>query len=265
MKTTKAILLVSFGTSYLESKEKAIDKLLAKIEGQFPGCPTYQAWTSRTILSILKKQSGLAIPTIEEAMASIQTDGMETLIVQPTYFINGLENRKMQQLVRLNASPSLSLCFGAPLLAATEDLNAVLKAVVREFAWLPRDEALVLMGHGSPDCANSAYAALDGMLKRMGYGNFFVGSIEGSPSLGHTMQQIAPLNPKKIHLTPFMLVAGGHAHKDMAGNQRDSWKSLLEAAGYEVECHLKGLGEYDEIQNIYLRHLKKAMEEEVGS
>lgn len=260
MKTTKAILLASFGTSYLDSKEKAIDTLSEKAAKQFPGYRTYQAWTSKAIIRMLKMQSGLAIPTIEEAMASIQADGMETLTVQPTYFIDGLENKKMQQLVRLNASPSLTLRFGAPLLAAAEDHKAVLKAVTQKFAWLPKDEALVLMGHGSPNCACPAYAKLDNMLKCMGYGNFYVGSLEGSPSMEHTMQQIAQANPKKIHLAPFMLVAGGHAHKDLAGNHKESWKSLLEAAGYEVECHLRGLGEYEEIQNIYLRHLRKAIE-----
>lgn len=259
MKTTQAILLVSFGTSYPDSKEKTIDKLLEKTVEQFPDYQIYQAWTSKTLIRILKEQNGLAIPTIEEAMMSIKRDSIETLAVQPTHLINGFENEKMEQLVRLHASPSLNLRFGAPLLASAEDHKAVLQTTIREFSWLPKDEALVLMGHGSPNCANLVYAALDNMLKGMGYGNFFLGSMEGAPSLNGIIQQIAQKTVRKVHLAPFLLVAGGHAHKDMAGSEKDSWKSLLEAAGYEVECHFKGLGEYEEIQNIYIEHLRKAI------
>lgn len=134
MKKPQAILLVSFGTNYPDSKETTIDKLLEKTMDQFPDCQIYQAWTSKTLIRILKEQNGLAIPTIEEAMMSIKSASIETLTIQPTHLINGLENEKMEQLVRLHASPSLNLRFGVPLLAFTEDHKAVLQTTIREFS-----------------------------------------------------------------------------------------------------------------------------------
>ncbi len=260
MEQKQAILLVSFGTSYLESKEKTIDRILERTREAFPDYEIYQAWSSKVILRILKERNHIVIPTIEEAMAQILSDGVTQLIVQPTHFINGIENEAMEELVEKRAAPNVSIRFGAPLLSSTEDQQAVLGAVLREFSRLPADEALVYMGHGTAHHANCVYAALDYMLKDMDCPNFFMGTVEAYPDLQALIRQVARTNAKKVHLAPFMLVAGDHANHDMAGEQEDSWKSQFEAAGYEVECHLKGLGEYEGIQDIYLEHLKKALE-----
>lgn len=257
MKTTKAILLVSFGCSYLDSKEKTIDRIAAKAKAHFPDHKIYQAWTSKVIIKILKKRERLVIPTIEEAMAAIAADGIESLVVQPTHLINGLENDVMTETVRNHAPENLKLRFGAPLLTSTKDQKAALSAVIQEFSSLSSKEALVLMGHGTAHEANSVYASLDNMLKDMGYPNFFMGTVEACPDLEDLIRQISLTDIKKVHLAPFMLVAGEHANKDMAGEQENSWKSLFTSAGYEVVCHLKGLGEYESIQEIYMEHLRQ--------
>nr|WP_275443284.1 sirohydrochlorin cobaltochelatase [Petralouisia muris] len=260
MKQKQAILLVSFGTSYLKSKEKTIDKLLEKTAESFPDYRIYQAWTSKVIIKILKERNNIVIPAIEEAMAQIHSEGIEKLIVQPTHFINGIENETMEELVLQHAAPGLDIRFGDPLLTSTEDHKAVLQAVIREFSQLPREEALVYMGHGTTHHANSVYAALDYMLKDMGCLNFFMGTVEAYPDLDALIRQVTRTKARKVHLAPFMLVAGDHANNDMAGDHKDSWKSQFEAAGYEVECHLKGLGEYEGIRDIYMEHLRKAIE-----
>lgn len=260
MNDTQAILLVSFGTSYLDSKKKTIDKMLERTGETFPDYKIYQAWTSKMILKILRERDNLIIPTIKEAMASLQADGVKKLIVQPTHFINGLENELMTELVQQHASPEMDIRFGAPLLSSTQDQQDVLKALIQEFCRIPQEEALVFMGHGTTHYANSVYAALDYMLKDLGHPNFFMGTVESYPDLDTLIRQVARTNAKKVHLAPFMLVAGDHANRDMAGSEPDSWKSLFEAAGYEVECHLRGLGEYKAIQDIYLEHLRTAME-----
>ena len=260
MKDTSAILLVSFGTSYADSRRKTIDKILERTAETFPDYKIYQAWTSKMILKILRERDNLIIPTIEEAMAGLQEDNIRTLIVQPTHFINGLENELMTELVRQHTSSELDVRFGAPLLSSTQDQQHVLQALFREFSWLPEEEALVFMGHGTTHYANSVYAALDYMMKDMGHHNFFMGTVESYPDLDTLIRQVARTNAKKVHLAPFMLVAGDHANRDMAGSEPDSWKSLFEAAGYEVECHLRGLGEYKAIQDIYLKHLQAAIE-----
>lgn len=262
MNKTQAILLVSFGTSYLDSKQKTIDKILTKTAAAFPDYAVYQAWTSKMIVNILKNRDNLIIPTIEEAMEQITADGIETLIVQPTHLINGLENDVMIQTVLDHAPDTLKVCFGTPLLSTTEDNKAALQAVMEEFSDIPGEDALVFMGHGTTHYVNSVYAALDYMLKDMGYSNIFMGTVEAYPDLNTLIRQVAKTNAKRVHLAPFMLVAGDHANNDMAGNKKDSWKSLFEAAGYAVICHLKGLGEYEGIQNIYLDHLRKAVEKQ---
>lgn len=259
MKQQKAILLISFGTSYLESKEKTIDKILADVTNAFSNYKIYQAWTSKVIIRILKERDNICIPTIEEAMTQILADGITDLIVQPTHLINGLENDAMKDTILSMASPELTVHFGAPLLTSTEDNHLVLDAVMKEFATIPSEDALVFMGHGTTHYVNSVYAALDYTLKDMGHTNTFMGTVEAYPDLDALIRQVDRVNPKRVHLAPFMLVAGDHANNDMAGKDEDSWKSRFEAAGYEVVCHIKGLGEYENIRKIYLEHLRTEM------
>lgn len=257
----KAILLVSFGTSYLDSKEKTIDKILTDVTEAFPDYRIYQAWTSKMILQILRERDNLYIPTLEEAMAEILNDGIDRLTVQPTHLINGLENEVMIKTIRDHAPAHMQISFGAPLLSTTGDHRAALEAVLAELNPLNGEEALVFMGHGTSHYTNSVYAALDYMLKEMGHSNIFMGTVEAYPDLNVLIRQIEKTPARRVHLFPFMLVAGDHANNDMAGDGKDSWKSLFEAAGYEVACHLKGLGEYPGIRRLYLEHLREAVKE----
>ncbi len=260
MTQKKGILLVSFGTSYLDSKEKTIDLILEDVKKAFPQYYIYQAWTSKTILHILKTRDNLSIFSLEEAMEKIKADGIDSLTVQPTHLINGLENDVMVRTIQAYSSDNFKISFGAPLLSSTEDQKSALTAVLSDFSSISKEEALVLMGHGTTHHANSIYAALDYMLKEMGHPNVLIGTVEAYPGLDTLIRQVAKLHPKRVHLLPFMLVAGDHANNDMAGEQPDSWKSLFEAAGYEVLCHLKGLGENKGIRKIYLEHLREAMD-----
>mgnify|MGYP002508360586 CR=1 FL=1 len=126
MKRKKAILLVSFGTSYLESKKKTIDRIAADVRDAFPEYTLYQAWTSKMILSLLQTRDNLHIPSLEEAMAEITSHGIEELIVQPTHLINGLENEVMIRTILKHTSPGLQVTFGDPLLTTTEDHRTAL-------------------------------------------------------------------------------------------------------------------------------------------
>ncbi|MCI8484240.1 MAG: sirohydrochlorin cobaltochelatase [Lachnospiraceae bacterium] len=258
---TTAILLVSFGTSYLDSKEKTIDKIMGKISEAFPNCRLYQAWTSKMLLKILKERYHLAIPSVEEAMAEIISDGIKTLIVQPTHFIHGVENDTMINTIQKHVPDTMNVFFGSPLLCSPRDQKKALQTILSDFSHLSQKEALVLMGHGTTHYDNFIYAALNDMLKEMGYANFFLGTMEAYPDLSVLLQKMQNKGIQKVHLAPFMLVAGKHAHQDMAGTSQRSWKSLFEKAGYEVICHFKGLGEYDSIQELYLEHLRAAFDQ----
>ena len=259
MKQQKAILLVSFGTSYIESKEKTIDKMLEDVTNHFPDYHIYQAWSSKMIIRVLQKRDNIHIPTIEEAMTQILADDIKDLTVQPTHLINGLENDIMKETILSMASNCLNVQFGNPLLTTTKDNCQVLEAVMNEFSGIPAEDALIFMGHGTTHYANSVYAALDYTLKDMGYAHAFMGTVEAYPDLDVLIRQVNHIHPRQVHLAPFMLVAGDHANNDMAGDEKDSWKSQFEAAGYEVVCHIKGLGEYESIRKLYLAHLRDAV------
>ena len=129
---------------------------------------------------------------------------------------------------------------------------------MEEWGALPGDEVLVLMGHGTTHYANAVYAALDYKFKDMGYSNVFLGTVEAYPTMASLLRQIKEYGPQKVHLAPFMIVAGDHAHNDMAGKEEDSWVNQFRESGFEVECHLKGLGEYPGVRKIFLRHIQES-------
>ena len=149
MSQKKAILLVSFGTSYLESKAKAIDRIFTDVTEHFPDHAIYEAWTSKMILNILRKRDNLSIPSVEEAMETIVADGVQKLTVQPTHLINGLENDIMIHTILERAMDFIEVTFCDPLLTTTEDHRKVLNCLMAEYQSLSHEEALVLMGHGT--------------------------------------------------------------------------------------------------------------------
>lgn len=257
MGETKGLLVVSFGTSYAETRKRTIEALERDLALAFPDYRIYRAFTSRMIIKKLKKQ-GLAVMTVPEALKAMEQDGIRQVLIQPTHVINGIENDGMREEARQMRGAFESIFVGDPLLTSHRDNEEAIGAVMEEFKDLDEDEALVFMGHGSDHYANSVYAALDYMFKDMGYKNVFVGTVEAYPSVESLSRMIKDSRAKRIVLAPFMIVAGDHANNDMAGEDEDSWKSRFEKAGYPVECRLKGLGEYPGIRQIFVRHAKEA-------
>lgn len=256
----KAILAVSFGTSYNKSRSKTIDVIEDDIRAAFPGYKVYRAWTSKMIIRHLLKRDGIKVPNVCEAMEQMMAEGVKQLIVQPTHIINGLENDLMKEDVLKYREHFEEIRFSTPLLTGTQDNEKVIEAVMKEYESLGSDEGLIWMGHGTAHYVNAVYAALDYTFKDMGYKNVFMGTVEAYPAINTILKFLKETSIRKVHLAPFMVVAGDHANNDMAGEEEDSWKSILEQEGYEVECHIKGLGEYPGVRNIYLEHLNEAME-----
>lgn len=255
----KAILAVSFGTSHEDTRKKTIDVIEADIEETFSGYALYRAWTSKIIIKKLLKENGTHIYTVTEAIEQMIADGIQQLIVQPTHIINGIENDIMKEEVLAFREQFDTISFGTPLLTTDEDNKQVIEALLQEFPDLKKEEALVLMGHGSTHYANAIYAALDYTFKDMGYENVFVGTVEAYPSMETTLRLVKEYAPEHVILTPFMIVAGEHAKNDMASMDKDSWKCRFEAAGFKVTCVVKGLGEYKGIRNVLLRHIEEAI------
>lgn len=258
--TKKAILVVSFGTSYHDTREKTIDAIEEEIARSFPEYTIYRAWTSKMIMAKLLKRDGIRINNVKEAMEQMAADGITDVIVQPTHVINGIENDLMKEDALSYRSKFQSLSFGTPLLTSEQDNWEMIQAIADEFSYVKDEEALVLMGHGTTHYANSIYAALDYSFKDKGHKNIFLGTVEAYPSMETLLKMVCERNPKKIVLAPFMIVAGDHASNDMAGDDPDSWRCQFEKEGFPVECCLKGLGEYPAVRKIFVRHIRETME-----
>ena len=255
----KGLLVVSFGTSYPETRKKNIEHIERLLSGAFPDRKFYHAYTSGMIRRKLRDRDQILIPGVAEAVQAALDDGVRDLLVQPTHIMNGIENDQMKEDVRRFADQFDRIAFGAPLISSTEDQFAVIEALMEELPSLPDQEALVFMGHGSTHYANTLYAALDYAFKQAGHPNVYVGTVEAYPDARAVLEQLEKKNIRRVYLAPFMLVAGDHACNDLAGEDEDSWNSLFKARGYETCCILKGLGEYDGICDLYIRHARQAL------
>ncbi len=254
----KAILVVSFGTSVNATREKTIDRIEADIQKSMPDRAFYRAWTSGMIIRKIEKRDGVHINTVEEAMEQMLSDGITDVIVQPTHVIRGIEYDQLKETVLEKGKEFEQVRIGTPLLTTSEDADAVLQAVMAEIGAIGKEETVVFMGHGTPHDINSIYTELDQRLKELGYPQAFMGTVEAEPTLDTLLEKVKTLQVKRVILAPFMVVAGDHAMNDMAGDEDDSWKSTFEKAGYEVECILKGLGEYPAVRQIYVKHALEA-------
>lgn len=255
----KGILIVSFGTSYADTRHAAIDAIESTIKTAYPDIPVYCAWTSKMIIRKLFITTGEKILTVREALEQMASDGVTDVYIQPTHVTNGIENDRMKEDAMTFQDSFANITFGNPLITTTEDMQNIVQIITDSFRDLPDDEALILMGHGSEHHANTVYAALDYMFKEMGYTHIHVGTVESYPTFENTLKLLEKQNTRHVHLAPLMIVAGDHANNDMAGDEKDSWMNMLKSAGYEVICHLKGLGEYPAIRKMFLAHLEKEL------
>ncbi len=257
----KAILVVSFGTSYNDSREKTIGAVENKITEAFPDYEVRRAFTSGMIINKLKDRDGLEIDNVEQAMQKLYDEGFGKVVVQPTHIMNGYEYDEMKEAVKPFEAKFSSLSYGTPLLNDDKDYEEAIKAVMSEIPETEdKDSAVVFMGHGTDHPANSAYAKLNDKLKEMGYDNVFVGTVESTPDFDDVLEEVNNSGAKKVVLYPFMIVAGDHANNDMAGDEEDSWKTMFKKEGYETIPVIKGLGEYEGIRNLFVEHTRAALE-----
>ena len=220
--TDKAILVVSFGTSYEASRKATIEKIEQDIRNAFQDHRIYRAWTSKFIISILKKRDNYTVPTVKEALKQMITDGIREVVVQPTHILDGIENNIMKEEVLSYKESFDKIAFGTPLLADSKDESQAINAVTTEFSDLKETEALVFMGHGTTHQVNTVYAGLDQKFKESAHANVFIGTVEVDPTIHDLVKEVTSFQPSKIYVTPFMIVAGDHAHNDMAGDSPDS-------------------------------------------
>lgn len=258
MDQKKALLVVSFGTSHHDTREKTIDRIEAYLAGAFPDRTVYRAWTSGMIIRKLR-QEGVEIDTVPAALERMLADGVTDVVVQPTHLLNGVENDAMIREAEAFRGRFQSLRIGAPLLTSHRDLEQMAQILTGMFPQLEDEEAVLFMGHGTEHYANAVYAALDYRFKDMGKSRFYMATVEGYPTLENALRQMqARQGLQRVYLVPFMIVAGDHAKHDMAGDEPDSWKNVVAQAGYEPRCVCRGMGELEEVWKLLAGHAREA-------
>ncbi len=257
-----AILAVSFGTVHTETREKTIGAVESELQSAYPEAEIRRVFTSQEVIERLKKQEGLWIPNLEEALSKAAADGIRRIAVQPTCLTKGAEYTALSAQLEVWKKTFAQVVLGEPLLSSGADIEAVGCALVSEMSSYEDGEtAICYVGHGIGTEANEVYQRLQDRLTSSGLENHYVGTVKAEPSLGTVLHAVAAKGIyRNVVLKPLMVTAGTHAAKDMAGGGPDSWKSRFASAGFRVTCLLQGLGENKEIRKLYAAHVKAALD-----
>lgn len=259
----KAILVISFGTSYNTTRERTIGAIEQAVAEAFPDYEMRRAFTSQKIINKLRKRDGEVVDNVKEAMERLLADEIETLVIQPTHVMSGYEYEDMMEELEPYRTHFASFACGKPLLSDDGDYEAMAKILTEETAGYRGEKTAILyMGHGTGHTANEVYEKLENRLRACGYEDDYIGTVEGTPSLDEVAETLGRGEYDRVALFPLMIVAGDHACNDMAGDDEDSWKMVLASKGYLVTCVLKGLGEYAGVQKLFAEHAKMAMKEQ---
>lgn len=260
-KVKPAILVVSFGTSFNDSRHITIGAIESAIREKFPDYDVRRAFTSQIIIDKLKERDGVVIDNVEEALDRLVADKVQEIVVQPTHLMNGYEYDDLAKALESYKDKFKKVALGEPLLSSDDDYYKVIAALesVSE-RYDDGKTALVFMGHGTEAESNKVYSTLQDKLTAEGKKNYFIGTVEATPSIEDVLKGVKAAGLKKAVLRPLMVVAGDHANNDMADlEDPESWASQLTAAGIEVECVLEGLGQIVEIDELYAAHAADAI------
>lgn len=255
----KALLVISFGTSYEETRKKNIESCELQLSAAFPDRDFFRAFTSSMIIRKLKERDNIYINNPEEALLQLYALGYEDIAIQSLHIINGDEYEKIIHQVEKYRSYFHKVSVGKPLLSSFEDYAQLLQALRFQIPALEENEKVLFMGHGTTHHAFSAYACLDHIMTHTHFPGR-VGAVESYPEIHLIIDSLKKENIRKVHLMPLMLVAGDHAINDMASDDEDSWKVLLEQAGIEGVPWLHGMGENNMVRMMFVKHLEQAMD-----
>ena len=276
------ILVVSFGTSFNDSRAADIKGIEDAIQEAYPEWSVRRAFTSQIIINHIQARDGEKIDNVDQALERAVANGVKNLVVQPTHLMHGAEYDELVETLDEYKDSFESVAVAEPLLGevgeSETDVNvdkeataeALVAAAVAESgtksveAAAENGVAFVFMGHGTSHTAKISYSQMQTEMEELGYDNVFIGTVEGEPedtACEAVIEKVKDAGYKLVVLRPLMVVAGDHANNDMAGDDDDSWKSQFEASGYfdKVTCQVAGLGEIDAIQQIYVDHTADAI------
>ena len=277
------LLVVSFGTSYNDSRVEDIKGIEDALKEAYPDWSVRRAFTAQIIINHVQARDGEAIDNMDQALERAVASGVKNLVVQPTHLMHGAEYDEMVEALEAYQDQFESIAIAEPLLGEVgndatvinEDKAAVAVAVadaaVAEAGYDSMDAAaedgvaFVFLGHGTSHTANVSYSQMQTQMGELGYANAFIGTVEGEPeetACEAVIEAVAEAGYTKVILRPLMVVAGDHANNDMAGSEEDSWKSMFEASGSfeSVDSQIAGLGRIDAVKQIYVDHTKAAID-----
>lgn len=277
------LLVVSFGTSFNDSRAKDIKGVEDALQAAYPDWSVRRAFTAQIIINHVQARDGEKIDNMQQAMDRAVANGVKNLVVQPTHLMHGAEYDEMMEMIDDYRDKFESVAVAEPLLGEVgadatvinEDKEAVAKAVTAEAvatagydsveAAAKDGTAFVFMGHGTSHTAKVSYSQMQTVMQTLGYDNVFIGTVEGEPestSCENVIEAVKAAGYTKVVLRPLMVVAGDHANNDMAGADEDSWLSQFEASGAfdVVDCQIAGLGGVADVEQLYIAHTKAAID-----
>ena len=262
-KTPKpVILVVSFGTSYNDSRHITIGAIEDAIRETYPDYDVRRAFTAQIIIDKLAERDGIVIDNFEQAMDKLVEEGVQKVVVQPTHLMAGYEYTDVLNSLQQNYADKFdAIVLGDPLLTSDEDYSEVVEAICDATAEYDDGQtAICFMGHGTEADSNEDYTHLQQVLTDAGHTSYFVGTVEATPTFDDIVEAAQAAGFTRAVLRPLMVVAGDHANNDMADTEDpDSFASKFIAAGFEVECVVEGLGQLVAIDDIYVRHVADAI------
>ena len=279
------ILVVSFGTSFNDSRAEDIGGVEKALQAAYPDWSVRRAFTAQIIINHVQARDDEKIDNMDQALERAVDNGVKNLVVQPTHLMHGAEYDELTEAVENYKDKFESVKIAEPLLgevgadetAINEDKAAVAEAITAEAvktagfdsldAAKEEGTAFVFMGHGTSHTAKISYSQMQTQMEQLGYENVFIGTVEGEPedtACEAVIEKLKNAGYKKEILRPLMVVAGDHANNDMAGDDDDSWKSQFEASGVfdSIDTQIAGLGEIDAIQQLYVAHTQAAIDAE---
>ena len=277
------LLVVSFGTSFNDSRVKDIKGIEDALQAAYPDWSVRRAFTAQIIINHVQARDGEKIDNMQQALDRAVANGVKNLVVQPTHLMHGAEYDEMMEMIDEYKDKFESVAVAEPLLGEVgadaavinADKEAVAKAVTAAAvkdagfdsleAAAEEKVAFVFMGHGTSHTAKVSYSQMQTAMQTLGYSNVFIGTVEGEPeetACENVIEAVKAAGYTKVILRPLMVVAGDHANNDMAGADDDSWLSQFQASGdfASVECQIAGLGEIEDIQQRYIEHTKAAID-----
>ena len=259
-----AMVVMSFGTTYKDTRVKTIDATVDAIKAAHPNTKVITAFTSHIIRDRIQQKEGITYPTPEEALAELKKDGYTRVALASLDVIPGMEYNYDAAVYNLYKNDFKKMTLGTSLMYwmgqenQTDQVIETLKAVQSQFPKLGKEDALLIMAHGTPDPSNAYYSVIQDRIHTLGMKNVFIYTVEGTPNLEQVIPQLKLHGIKHVTLMPFMMVAGDHANNDMAGNEPDSHKSILEKEGFKVDTYIHGLGENQNIRNLFVERANES-------